>query len=138
MPRPLLSRGTGHAIVAEAEQLASEGRIRGYLQPTIHGTLAQWFSRQAGSVPPSLTPAIRAAADDVLRVYGRLPLPQLVAASKRTMPFSQVQQYELLNFESAVIEQAAVGDKDYQNHLDEIRRYGTVSLEELKQELGVG
>ena len=126
----------GHAIVAEAENLVLKDKVKVTLERNIYGGITGKFSQVPGAVIPGLSPEAELVIQDVIQQYGHLSVQSITAKSKRTAPFKDSVQYQLLTMEqSASVGQTKEGDWDaYQRDLKES---GTLSLQEAKSRYGL-
>ncbi len=125
-----------HAIITEAEQLVKNGVVSESREIGLNGRKSRLFRLVEGSDLPDLDPAVELVIDDILSQFGKLELRKLVAASKKTEPFRTASQYDIL--ELPRIDTVSKTTKaDRKAHQEELRQYGTQSLEEIKKALGV-
>ena len=94
----------GNAIVAEADKLVFDSDIRMRSSETIYGShkYEYWIEDPKSSIETIMScfnDGERQVLTDVVKQYKNLPLPTLVKMSKKTHPFSESQQYDLLDLQ---------------------------------------
>ena len=120
----------GHAIIQTAGDLAVAGSIDYRPQLNRYGGITKFFSTQ--EVLPELDSTVEMVLDDVVARYGDLGVDDITAESKKTKPFRNASQYDLLEMECQFPALRA-SEEDIRGHHREIADGGLVSLEELKQ-----
>lgn len=124
----------GHAIINEAKSLAEDSRIRMKEEPNIYGSVTTKFQPLKLLGNNQLEPAMELALESIVHQYGRLPLKKLVAATKQTKPFANIQQYDVIEMEQST--PAVKGDDaDWARYQQDVKKYGLLSLEELEEVL---
>ncbi len=91
-----------NAIVKEADRLVSKGVLRMSAQQSAYGTgsFRYWTSpEEAEQALNDLGPGERQVVRDIAREFGKQSVKGIVAASKQTAPFSNAEQYDVLEME---------------------------------------
>ena len=124
------------AIVHEASGLTRSGAVYMSERPNPYGELSYVYKiAPAASVRP-LSAEAEQVVEAVLARYGAMKVPQIVNASKRTKPFEQARQYQLLRMERLAPAESTTSE-EFQAHQREVEEHGTISVEQLKAELGI-
>ncbi|MBI2908743.1 MAG: DUF4065 domain-containing protein [Chloroflexi bacterium] len=126
---------TGHAIVTEAHRLTAQGVLCSRQEPNIYGSESTRFSLNTKHLP-ALAPQEQAVVSDILARFGKMGLREIVAASKRTKPFKAAHQYEVLQLRR-IAEPTYTTAEDLEAHQEELRKEGTVDLDQVKARLGI-
>jgi hypothetical protein len=126
----------GHGIAAEAGKLAQKGMVRCVSYENVYGGVASDYSLAPGAEISSLNPEAEVIIRDIVKQYGKLSVPAITAAAKRTAPFREAAQYSLLKMNrTSKPETAKKEDVDlFDQALHEL---GTISLEELRKKYAV-
>ncbi|MCH8310586.1 MAG: SocA family protein [Chloroflexi bacterium] len=91
----------GHATANEADQMVNEGSVRVEIRPSMYSGYAYdyWVENPSEvwrSVESSLDPGERQILMDTVRKFGQLSLDSLIDHSKKTRPFADAKQYQVL------------------------------------------
>ena len=94
----------GHATANEADQMVNQGSVRVEIRPSMYSGYAYdyWVENPSEvwrSVESSLDPGECQILMDVANQFGRLSLQVLISQSKRSKPFAQAEQYQLLELQ---------------------------------------
>ena len=93
-----------HAIVNEADQLVNHGSLRMAVRQSMYAGIAYeyWIDDPSATwrdVEGTLGPGECQVLMDVAKTFGRRSLRSLIEASKQTRPFTNAEQYQLLELE---------------------------------------
>jgi uncharacterized phage-associated protein len=125
-----------NAIVREASGLTRSRAVYMSKRPNPYGELSSMYKiAPAASVRP-LSAEAEQVVEAVLARYGAMKVPQIVNASKRTKPFEQARQHELLHMKQMAPAGSSTSE-EFQAHQRELEEHGTISLEQLRAELGI-
>ena len=125
-----------HGIVSAAEVLADENQISYKTTRDAYGNITKRFGAIPGSVAPVLDSRAELVIGDVVGRYGMLSVEEIKNVSKKTRPFGNASQYDMLTMEQLAPALSAMsGDVDaYQRDLAES---GVLTLEQVKREYGL-
>ena len=125
----------GHAIVQTAQNQAEDGSLEyEQQQENYYGGVTKYFSVDKTQMVPTLGPTVEMVLDDVVNSYGTLNVSAITVESKKTKPFREAYQSNMLHFEHQFPVQSA-SEEDVQGHLREMED-GGVSLEQIRQRYG--
>ncbi|MCH7625624.1 MAG: SocA family protein [Chloroflexi bacterium] len=90
-----------HAITCEAKELVDAGTIRMTVSESMYGgeSFRYWVDDpdgEWGNIGSTLDAGERQVLMDIVSQYGNMSIQSLVGASKRTIPFEDARQYQLL------------------------------------------
>lgn len=90
-----------HAITCEAKELVDAGTIRMTVSESMYGgqSFRYWVddpNGEWGDIGSTLDAGERQVLMDIVSQYGKMSVQGLVGESKRTVPFEDTQQYQLL------------------------------------------
>lgn len=124
----------GHAIRGEANILAQKRIVQLTLTPNIYGGTTSNYQTIKGATKIALPPEVELIVADIVAQYGRLNTEQITAASKKTAPFQNAIQYQLLDLKQTnqVFESTA---DDYERYQKLVEAEGLISFEELQSSL---
>lgn len=91
-----------HAIACEAKELVDAGTIRMTVSESMYGgeSFRYWVDDpdgEWGNIGSTLDAGERQVLMDIVSQYGEMSIQSLVGESKRTAPFEETQQYQLLS-----------------------------------------
>ena len=120
----------GHAIIQTAEGQAREGRLEYQRQENPFGGITKYFLTCSGQ-DLGLDNVQEMILDDVIQRYGSLSVEEITRESKKTKPFRQAAQFDLLEMEHQFPAYSA-SNEDIAAHLREMEDGGT-TLEQIQQ-----
>ena len=123
-----------HAIVQTAQDQAEDGSLEYGQQGNYYGGVTKYFSVDRTQMVPTLDPTVEMVLDDVVNSYGTLKVSAITEESKKTKPFRDAYQYDMLEMEHQFPALNA-SEEDVQGHLREMED-GGVSLEQMRQRYG--
>ena len=88
-----------HAIRAEAEALAERGLVTVLHKPNIYDGVTTVFKLSSQAEVEPLSPGAEMVISDILHLFGHYSVAKITAYSKKTRPFKNAKQYDLLVFE---------------------------------------
>ena len=115
----------GHEIVRTAEHLADRSHIIYWQEGNAFGAVTKWFSATGTHVGTELDPKVMLVISDVVAQFGALSVKAITAASKKTKPFQDASQYDLLVMEQTVPALRAEPE-DVAAFRDDLSQRGTV------------
>ena len=126
----------GHGIKVEANELSNKGRLQCTHNPNIYGgeTIEYKIAPNVNLSP--ISPEGELIIGDIVRQYGKLSTAVITAASKRTAPFKNAVKYQSLRMEQ-LTEPGHTLEGDWDAHQQEINEEGTVSLDDMRQRIGL-
>lgn len=126
----------GHAIIADAHKLADLELIHEFAQENIYGGLAVLFKSTELEGMPPLDPTKVAVIEDVIAQFGSMGIREITAASKRTAPFKNARQYDLLDLEQTH-KPLSTTREDTAAYFSDATRHPPITLEEMKVRIGL-
>ena len=131
-----------NALVKEASSLVSSGKASMVAKPSIYGTdeYVYWIAQTTEQeYMEQLGPGERQILRDILEDFGRMSVRNIVAASKRTAPFKNARQYDILKLETnpgaAAMQHRILSDSKFmaeaRRGLDDLKNGRLTSQEEL-------
>lgn len=124
----------GNAILTEADKLVSKGIVHCTHVPNVYGSMTANYRLAASTGQSSLPPEAEVIARDILMQYGNLPTRTITALSKKTAPFKNAVQYDVLNMECSNPVVHGSPD-DYQHYKQQEAEEGLTSIVELRTSL---
>jgi|SRR3990172_869925 len=126
----------GHAVIRETEDLVNRGVVSCYQHISMYGTLAMMFKIADPERLPPLEPAKSAVVRDILAQFGHMGIRDITAASKRTAPFKNAKQYDVLDLDETK-NALYTSREDFAAYQGELKKHPPISLEEVHAELGI-
>ncbi len=125
-----------HRIVRVAEDLAEKHQITYRKVDHWHGGVTKYFGVAPDSEIPTLSATAEMALNDVVARYGRLSVKEITEVSKKTRPFKNASQYDMLTMEQLAPALGATAD-DVEAYNRDLAEHGVLTLEEVKREYGL-
>lgn len=123
-----------NAIVSEADLLVNDRVVHMTQGQSQYGGPNYRYALLDREVTADFSPAEEYIIQQVLNEYRGMTIPQLVAASKKTKPFQDAQQYGVLQMKRDTPAERAAGAAEYKEALS---ARGTKTLSEIKKKYGL-
>jgi hypothetical protein len=127
----------GRGILARAENLAKQERILKTWRPNGQGGETILYHRSVDPTAQRLNDAAEMVLGDIVAQYGKLSIDEVTSRSKETLPFANAKPRETLFMNQSAPLLSSPKD-DWELHLLEIEQDGTISLEQMVDEFGLG
>jgi uncharacterized phage-associated protein len=126
----------GHGTIGAAEKLSKEGKVLYKLEQNAFGGTTKYFGLSQGSDIGALNAKGEMVLDDVVHKYGKLSVKQITAETKKTNPFKNAAQYDMLTMEHSLPALSAT-EEDAKAYHQDLEENGALSLEEIKKAYGI-
>lgn len=124
-----------HAIVGHADSLVSEKLLERKSSLSSRGSQMHLYRLAPTTASPKLSEAGEMIIKDIVTQYGKFSVDAITRISKKTAPFANAEQYDLLQMEQTM-PVVRSQDSEWSSHLADLQDEGTVSLEQLVEEYG--
>ena len=125
-----------HGIVSAAESLARKNQITYTTSGNLHGGVTKYFSGIQDCEIPTLDAKAEMVVSDVVSRYGQLPVKKITEVSKRTSPFKNASQHDMLTMEHLAPALSATAE-DVKAYERDLAEHGVLTLEQVKRNYGL-
>ena len=125
-----------HGIVREAESLAGKKQIVYKATDNPRGGVTKYFSAIRDFELPTLDAKAEMVMSDVVNRYGDLSVEKITEVTKKTSPFKNASQYDMLTMKQLAPALSATAE-DVEAYQSDLAEHGTLTLEQVKRNYGL-
>ena len=125
-----------HRIVSVAEDLAGKNQIIYRKVDNAYGDVTKYFNAIPDAEIPTLDATVEMVMDDVVNRYGKLSVKKITEVTKKTSPFKNASQYDMLTMEQLAPALSTTAE-DVEAYNRDLEEHGVLTLEQVKYEYGL-